>query len=116
MVFNWFRRKSSNSSATPQEAESTPTSVESDAEPSGETSSEEPSQDVVAARLDWAKAAYKNIQQQQSQQIQEVSDNTLAPALEQGAEEQRSRGAEEQGSRGEKVLLLNLKQLLTNRK
>ena len=97
MVFNWFRRKSSNSSATPQEAEPTPTSVESDAEPAGETSSEEPSQDVVAARLDWAKAAYKNIQQQQSQQVVEVEGET-EPA--QAAGELLSRGAEEQRSRG----------------
>ncbi|MBW4640110.1 MAG: signal recognition particle-docking protein FtsY [Gloeocapsa sp. UFS-A4-WI-NPMV-4B04] len=94
MVFNWFRRKSSNSSATPQEAEPTPTAVDSDAETGGEiTSSEEPSQDVVAARLDWAKAAYKNIQQQQSQQVAEVEGET-EPV--QAAGDLLSRGALEQ--------------------
>lgn len=74
MVFNWFRRQS-NKPATPQE-EVTPAPVESQVEPTEQVSSESP--DGTAEYLNWAKAAYKNIQQQ-SQQV-EVDASALPDA------------------------------------
>lgn len=77
MVFNWFRRQFNDSSATPQEQEQlTPAPVEPKAEPAQEVaSSQEPSQNVAEDYLSWAKAAYKNIQQeQQSQPVQKAAD------------------------------------------
>jgi len=74
MVFNWFRRQFNDKSATPQE-EVAPTPVEPEAEPTeAVVSSEHPPEDAAAGYLSWAKAAYKNIQQQQSQQVQETAD------------------------------------------
>ena len=69
MVFNWFRRQNSDR-ATPQQEEPTPDPVE----PTelAEVALEEPAQDVASDHLIWAKAAYKNIQQQ-PQQIQETT-------------------------------------------
>ena len=69
MVFNWFRRPHSDR-ATPQQEEPTPAPVE----PTelAEVALEEPAQDVASDSLIWAKAAYKNIQQQ-PQQIQETT-------------------------------------------
>ncbi len=62
MVFNWFRRQYSDKDASnPAEEQSTPTEVEPQVEPSAPPSSED---DVAADYLKWAKAAYKNIQQQ----------------------------------------------------
>lgn len=83
MVFNWFRRQFSDSPATPQEEEQlTPAAVEPEAEPATEAALEgKSSQDVAADYLIWAKAAYKNIQeQQQSPQAQTArEETTLAP-------------------------------------
>lgn len=73
MVFNWFRRQS-NKSTTPQE-EVTPAPVESQV-PTEVVSSEPP--EATAEYLNWAKAAYKNIQQQ-SQQV-EVDASALPDA------------------------------------
>ena len=64
MVFNWFRRQSNDRSATPQEAEQVKPAPSQSAEPES-AASEEQSQDIVVDRLSYAKAAYKNIQQQQ---------------------------------------------------
>jgi fused signal recognition particle receptor len=77
MVFNWFRRQFSDRSATPEEEEQlTSSPVEPEAETVQEVgSSNESSQDVAADRLNWAKAAYKNIQQK-SQQVQETAEET----------------------------------------
>ena len=74
MAFNWFRRQFNDRSNTPQKQEQlTPASVEPEAEPAQEVaSSEEPSEDVAADYLNWAKAAYKNIQQE-SQPVQEAA-------------------------------------------
>lgn len=78
MVFNWFRRKFSDESATPEEQEQPTTAapVEPQVEsaeavvPTGEP------EDVALDYLSWAKAAYKNIQQQQAQQSQTPEEPT----------------------------------------
>lgn len=80
MVFNWFRRqysesKSSETEATPEQqqdesAKSTPVEPQTDA-------AEQGSPAVAEDYLNWAKAAYKNIQKQQKPET-EVSD-TAAP-------------------------------------
>jgi len=78
MVFNWFRRKFSDESATPEEQEQPTTAapVEPQVEsaeavvPTGEP------EDVALDYLSWAKAAYKNIQQQQAQQSQITEEPT----------------------------------------
>ncbi len=79
MVFNWFRRQFNDRSATPEEQEQlTPAPVEPKAEPVQEVaSSQEPSQNVAEDYIRWAKAAYKNIQQeQQSQPVQKAADES----------------------------------------
>ena len=73
MVFNWFRRQSSDT-ATPQQQEVT-APVEAEVEPEDVASSEEPSQAAASDYLRFAKAAYKNIQKQQPLQ-QAVTDQT----------------------------------------
>ncbi|MGB7890875.1 MAG: signal recognition particle-docking protein FtsY [Microcoleus sp.] len=80
MVFNWFRRqysesKSSETEATPQQqqdesAKSAPVEPQTDA-------TEQDSPAVAEDYLNWAKAAYKNIQKQQKPET-EVSE-TAAP-------------------------------------
>ncbi len=92
MAFNWFRRQFSDKSATPQE-EVTPAPAAPEAEPTEEVASSEPSQDAAADYLNWAKAAYRNIQQQS--QVQEA-----ATEIEVSLEELGSRGAGEQGEQG----------------
>lgn len=86
MVFNWFRRQFSDSSATPQEEELTPAPLSPEAEPESAVSSEKSSQEVAADYLSWAKTAYKNIQQ--SQQAQEAADvdSSALPELSETAE------------------------------
>ena len=117
MVFNWFRRQFTDKSATPQE-EVTPGSVEPEAEPTEEVASSEPSQDATADYLNWAKAAYKNIQQQsQAQEAAAETESSVLPpesAQIEVSPEQGSRGGSgpplgmegrgEQGSRGAKKL------------
>ena len=95
MVFNWFRRQFTDKSATPQE-EVTPGSVEPEAEPTEEVASSEPSQDATADYLNWAKAAYKNIQQQS--QVQEAAAETESSVL--PPESAQIEVSPEQGSRG----------------
>jgi len=81
MVFNWFRRQH-NRPATPQEEEqptSAPPQVEADPDVA---STEEPSQGVGTDKLLFAKAAFKNIQQQKhSEQAKEVADELEASPL-----------------------------------
>jgi fused signal recognition particle receptor len=82
MVFNWFRRqysesKSSEKEATPEQpqdepAKSAPVEPQTDA-------AEESSAAVAEDYLNWAKAAYKNIQKQQKPET-EVSE-TAAPEV-----------------------------------
>lgn len=93
MVFNWFRRKFSDDSAAPNEEKNTPAAEQLEAEVAEEVASQEqPSQEGAADYLNWAKAAYKNIQQQQeSQQVQTTAAEAEAPTEEQG-----SRGAGEE--------------------
>ena len=71
MVFNWFRRQFGDSQNT--EVEQVETVAESPAEQEASVTSEEESQEVAADYLNWAKAAYKNIQQQQRSPDEEVS-------------------------------------------
>ncbi len=78
MVFNWFRRQSSDT-ATPQQQEVT-APVETEAELEEVASSEEPPQAAAADYLRFAKAAYKNIQKQQSPQ-QAGTDQTPSTEL-----------------------------------
>ena len=93
MAFNWFRRQFSASekssetrSDTPQEQEQlTPASVEPEAEPNEEVApSEEPPQNVAAESLMWAKAAYKNIKQQQGSQLRAEVPSVEQTGVEQG--------------------------------
>ena len=78
MVFNWFRRQFGDSQNT--EVEQVETAAESPAEPVASVTSEEESQEVAADYLNWAKAAYKNIQQQQRSPDEEVSTAELEPS------------------------------------
>ncbi|MEA5575411.1 signal recognition particle-docking protein FtsY [Anabaena sp. UHCC 0451] len=81
MVFNWFRRQHNDSSDTPQPqpkgAETSPT-PETQPEATAETTQD------TADLLAYAKAAYKNIQQKQSQQQETVpvaEDAKVADAI-----------------------------------
>lgn len=75
MVFNWFRRQFNDKSDPPQE-EVAPVAIE--LEPTeAVASSEHPPEDTAADYLNWAKVAYRNIQQQ-SQQVQETADQIEA--------------------------------------
>jgi fused signal recognition particle receptor len=97
MVFNWFRRQH-NRPATPQE-EPTSASPQLGAEPDV-ASTEEPSQDVAADKLLYAKAAFKNIQQQKSQQAKEVA---AEPELSAPAEIEPTEAAATQASPGDET-------------
>jgi fused signal recognition particle receptor len=120
MVFNWFRRKFDESATPPGEEKPTSTPQQQQAaESAPATSQEQPADDAGLDYLSFAKAAYKNIQQQQAQQPQITTEESIAPSPEPATaveskaaetvvatletqltseEEQRSRGAEEQGS------------------
>jgi len=76
MVFNWFRRQ--QRPASPQEEVTSTPSPE--VEPEESTSTEEASQDVAADYLNFAKAAYKNIQQQSPQSQPTAEEISSAPA------------------------------------
>jgi fused signal recognition particle receptor len=67
MVFNWFRRQFSDSSQADPQVEETQTAQDQlEAKPSEESEPpQEPPSQAAADYLNWAKAAYKNIQQQQ---------------------------------------------------
>ncbi|HEY9691605.1 MAG TPA: signal recognition particle-docking protein FtsY [Oculatellaceae cyanobacterium] len=84
MVFNWFRRQFGDSQNT--EVEQVETVAESPAEPVASVTSEEESQEAAADYLNWAKAAYKNIQQQQRSQDEEVSTPELELSTQNQAE------------------------------
>ncbi|MEG4303219.1 signal recognition particle-docking protein FtsY [Microcoleus sp. D3_18a_C4] len=80
MVFNWFRRqysenKSSETEATPEQPQDEP-AKSAPVEPQTDTT-EQGSPAVAEDYLNWAKAAYKNIQKQQKPET-EVSE-TAAP-------------------------------------
>ncbi|MBW4551203.1 MAG: signal recognition particle-docking protein FtsY [Aphanocapsa sp. GSE-SYN-MK-11-07L] len=82
MVFNWFRRKFTDSDQASAESEAAeverqPPESPSEPEPAPET----PAADIAADRLAWAKAAYKNIQQRQQEAASEPgAAATEAPA------------------------------------
>ncbi|MBV8883064.1 MAG: signal recognition particle-docking protein FtsY [Chroococcidiopsidaceae cyanobacterium CP_BM_RX_35] len=80
MVFNWFNRQLNKRPATPQQEAQT-TSTPSAEEPTEENSTEKASQDVEADTLLYAKAAFKQIQQQRAQQAQEATATTELSAL-----------------------------------
>ena len=83
MVFNWFRRqysesKSSEKEATPEQPQDEP-AFWAPVEPQTDAAAEESSPAVAEDYLNWAKAAYKNIQKQQKPET-EVSE-TAAPEV-----------------------------------
>lgn len=82
MVFNWFRRKFDESATPPEEEKSNSTPQE---EPQAQSApdSEAAPQDAASDYLNFAKAAYKNIQQKQTQLAQE----------EQGSKERKEQGS-----------------------
>ena len=83
MVFNWFRRQYSESKSS--ETEGTPEHPQDESaksapvEPQTDAAAEESSPAVAEDYLNWAKAAYKNIQKQQKPET-EVSE-TAAPEV-----------------------------------
>ncbi|MBW4615710.1 MAG: signal recognition particle-docking protein FtsY [Desmonostoc vinosum HA7617-LM4] len=79
MVFNWFRRQHNDSSDTPadQKQEETPVQEpQPEPVPTAETAPE-----TGADLLAFAKAAYKNIQQKQSQTVETPPDSATTPEL-----------------------------------
>jgi fused signal recognition particle receptor len=83
MVFNWFRRqysesKSSEKETPPEQPQDEPAKSAS-VEPQTDAAEEESSPAVAEDYLNWAKAAYKNIQKQQKPET-EVSE-TAAPEV-----------------------------------
>jgi fused signal recognition particle receptor len=81
MVFNWFRRQFGTSEAQETPAESTPAEPEQQAPPAEkavEPESAEEQSAVAEDYLSWAKAAYKNIQQQQTPEETEEPEETAA--------------------------------------
>ncbi len=101
MVFNWFRRQH-NHPATPQEEQPTsaPAQVEADLDVA---SIEGPAQGVAADKLLFAKAAFKNIQQQKSQQAKEVADELEASPLAETLESTDAVAAEQASTGDEKT-------------
>jgi fused signal recognition particle receptor len=70
MVFNWFRRQYSESKSsekeTPPEQPQDEPAKSAPVEPQTDAAAEESSPAVAEDYLNWAKAAYKNIQKQQN--------------------------------------------------
>lgn len=83
MVFNWFRRQYSESKSsekeTPPEQPQDESAKSAPVEPQTDAAAEESSPAVAEDYLNWAKAAYKNIQKQQKPET-EVSE-TAAPEV-----------------------------------
>ena len=83
MVFNWFRRQYSESKSsekeTPPEQPQDEPAKSAPVEPPTDAAAEESSPAVAEDYLNWAKAAYKNIQKQQKPET-EVSE-TAAPEV-----------------------------------
>lgn len=80
MVFNWFRRKFSDSAETVTPAEVEQTEVlAAEEQPSTEVA-EEPTSETPPASdyLNWAKAAYQNIQRRQQAAVAESSESTAS--------------------------------------
>ena len=69
MVFNWFRRQFTDSSQSAEKSEETPSAAESSSTepPQAETESEE-TPGAEDEYLQWAKAAFRNIQERQGEQ------------------------------------------------
>jgi len=64
MVFNWFRRQSKGSEKPPEESKvEQPIVSETEETPTSSPESASPESEAVADDLNWAKAAYENIQQ-----------------------------------------------------
>jgi fused signal recognition particle receptor len=72
MVFNWFRRKFGDSAAQEQ-AKPTPDTSEALETSSDEDVSEESNPDPSQDYLNWAKAAYKNLQERQKTEAEETT-------------------------------------------
>ena len=83
MVFNWFRRQYSESKSsekeTPPEQPQDESAKSAPVEPQTDAAAEQSSPAVAEDYLNWAKAAYKNIQKQQKPET-EVSE-TAAPEV-----------------------------------
>ncbi|HLO52588.1 MAG TPA: signal recognition particle-docking protein FtsY [Kamptonema sp.] len=78
MVFNWFRRQYSSPDPSKDElAEPAPADSQADSTESTPTEEQQP-EPIADDYLSWAKAAYKNIQQQQKEQIQTAEETTPA--------------------------------------
>lgn len=83
MVFNWFRRQFSDSSREESQVEQTTAQDQPEAKPSEESEPpQESSSQVAADYLSWAKVAYKNIQQQQSNEETTQTATELAAPIE----------------------------------
>jgi len=88
MVFNWFRRQFNDASATSKEQKPAETTPEQQApQPSAEETpattdeaSTAPSTSPAADYLQWAKAAYKNIQEKNQQPTAEAEPPEAEPA------------------------------------
>ena len=80
MVFNWFRRQFDDKSqeTPPQESEPTPVTPET---PSAKSTESEISSDSTEDYLNWAKAAYKNLQKHKDEPStsETVMEETLTP-------------------------------------
>ena len=86
MVFNWFRRQFSNSSQETDVEQEQTEQIQPEVEPSESEPTDEQSQEVAADYLDWAKAAYKNIQQRQKEQDSDVAETEVESPSEQLAQ------------------------------
>lgn len=103
MVFNWFRRQFSDSSQADPQVEETQTAQDQlEAKPSEESEPpQEPPSQVAADYLNWAKAAYKNIQQQQVgeekslEPVESIAQPPAAEVLDQGTVSQLSESIQE---------------------
>jgi fused signal recognition particle receptor len=81
MVFNWFRRQFSERSQDAQvEQEQT---LEQSTEPAESEPTQEQPQEVAADYLNWAKTAYKNIQQRQESQEDDAQASGIDSPTEQ---------------------------------
>ncbi|HBY80791.1 MAG TPA: signal recognition particle-docking protein FtsY [Cyanobacteria bacterium UBA11148] len=78
MVFNWFRRQNKNKDASAQETPAQTPQVEPEQKVTDQPSQEE-SPTVSDDYLNWAKAAYKNIQKQQQPSAEEATPTATEP-------------------------------------
>ncbi|MEB3826853.1 signal recognition particle-docking protein FtsY [Phormidium sp. CCY1219] len=87
MVFNWFRRQFGSEEKKP-EKQAEPATEQVQAEPSSADASEEPPAEEGEDYLSWAKAAYKNIQKQQTgeEEKTEIEESVEEAPIAQAAE------------------------------